>query len=473
MQAALHSWQLRRRSKRNEAVALLFALISSTNRAQGAMQVCYFRSRSTMPSHELTSWKEIADHLGVTVRTAQKWENERGLPVRRLPGPRGMVRASVAELEAWKNSGRARASVAAESVSAQPAQHSIAGGRRALVLLVLPTVSAVLAAVWLLTRLGAPASYRLEQSQLVISDAAGRVLWRKAFPYPLESAYPMGEVDRRQLVRIIDLDGDGTREILFVQKRPLPRAEGDLLICYAENGSEKWRFVPGRTVRTATQVFRPPFTISSVHVVPMRAGSPPEIVVSASHFPEYPNQVSLLSGSGRPLREYWHSGYLEYIDTADMDADGKREIYLGGVNNARKSATLVVLDPETFQGASQEGLPEYQFQAFPVSNEKARIFFPRTCFNHKTKAYNVISGLWIRGSTVTVEVRHDPDNRTAAVMYHLDRSLNIEAVTLSDSFRAVHAELRSKKVLDHDFSAEEMASLRRLTVLVGPAGNGY
>ena len=55
-----------------------------------------------MEARELTSWKEIAAFLGVNVRTAQKWEEERHLPVRRLPGGRGRVAADVANLEAWK-----------------------------------------------------------------------------------------------------------------------------------------------------------------------------------------------------------------------------------------------------------------------------------------------------------------------------------------------------------------------------------
>jgi len=28
-----------------------------------------------------TTWQQIADYLGVTIRTAQRWKNERGLPV--------------------------------------------------------------------------------------------------------------------------------------------------------------------------------------------------------------------------------------------------------------------------------------------------------------------------------------------------------------------------------------------------------
>lgn len=56
-------------------------------------------ANATAPSKELTSWKEIADYLGVAERTAQKWESERGLPVRRLPGPKGRVSADPADLD--------------------------------------------------------------------------------------------------------------------------------------------------------------------------------------------------------------------------------------------------------------------------------------------------------------------------------------------------------------------------------------
>lgn len=50
----------------------------------------------------LTSWKEIATHLGKSVRTVQRWERELGLPVRRPAQHRnGIVLADPAELDAW------------------------------------------------------------------------------------------------------------------------------------------------------------------------------------------------------------------------------------------------------------------------------------------------------------------------------------------------------------------------------------
>src|SRR5262245_16177305 len=53
----------------------------------------------------LSSWKEVASYLGVSVRTAQMWEADRGLPVNRLPGRRGLIWADKTDLDNWRKSG--------------------------------------------------------------------------------------------------------------------------------------------------------------------------------------------------------------------------------------------------------------------------------------------------------------------------------------------------------------------------------
>lgn len=59
-----------------------------------------------MSERSLSSWKEIATHLGVNVRTAQRWERERGLPVRRLPGGRGRVATTTTLLDQWQKTAK-------------------------------------------------------------------------------------------------------------------------------------------------------------------------------------------------------------------------------------------------------------------------------------------------------------------------------------------------------------------------------
>ena len=50
------------------------------------------------------SWKEIASFLGRDVRTVRRWEQERGLPIHRVPGEgRRVIFAYQSEIEAWLN----------------------------------------------------------------------------------------------------------------------------------------------------------------------------------------------------------------------------------------------------------------------------------------------------------------------------------------------------------------------------------
>lgn len=57
----------------------------------------------------LNGWKEIAAYLGRDPRTVERWEKQRSLPVRRLPGSgRATVYALVSELDDWLASSRLR-----------------------------------------------------------------------------------------------------------------------------------------------------------------------------------------------------------------------------------------------------------------------------------------------------------------------------------------------------------------------------
>lgn len=51
---------------------------------------------------DLMSWQDIASYMGKGVRTVQRWEQDFGLPVRRLPGPKKRaVLARPCDIDAW------------------------------------------------------------------------------------------------------------------------------------------------------------------------------------------------------------------------------------------------------------------------------------------------------------------------------------------------------------------------------------
>ncbi len=91
----------------------------------------------------LQSWKEIADYLERDIRTAQRWEESGGLPVRRHGGSAGSVYAYPSEIEVWRVSRQPKSGGEAPSTSVgeQPRRILIpalaAAGVIAVVLLVI------------------------------------------------------------------------------------------------------------------------------------------------------------------------------------------------------------------------------------------------------------------------------------------------------------------------------------------------
>src|SRR5271167_2759327 len=65
------------------------------------MQAVVEDRRKRPPNRRLDSWKEIASFFGRDERTVKRWEKERGLPVRRLPGAHGGVYAYSDDLVQW------------------------------------------------------------------------------------------------------------------------------------------------------------------------------------------------------------------------------------------------------------------------------------------------------------------------------------------------------------------------------------
>jgi hypothetical protein len=397
-------------------------------------------------AEELTSWKEIAAALGVSVRTAQVWERDRGLPVRRLPGPRGRVAVSIDELEAWKGT----------STPAPPQSRPLLS-RRALVLA--GTVVLVLAGSGVMLHPGGvPSRFRIDENLLIIADQDGRELWRKAFPTRFDPGAAPNFLGGRSCVQFDDIDGDGRQEVL-VAYSPTPRDTANHeLVCFSATGRERWRFTPGRTVRTRSETFTPPFQIQSFAT--LSVGGKRCVVLSAAHSLYYPAQVALISSEGHLVREYWHSGQLPFLAVRDG------LVYLGGTSNARRTGTLVALDPARFEGAAAEQEhPDYQLLGFHPGIERARIIFPRLCLTpagSATVVQNVIAGL--ESLIVVTDVPHHPP---AAVYYHFDPHLMLQKVVPDDGFVLAHAEDYRLGLVDHEYTAADVTGLSALTYLAG------
>jgi hypothetical protein len=404
---------------------------------------------------ELTSWKEIANYLSVSVRTAQKWEGERNLPVRRLPGAgRSRILVTVSELEAWKQSGS----------SGAPILKSLWPRRKVLALSGISALLAICAAlIWLrATPRPVPVSGRVDGNSLIVTDAKGREMWRKILT---EKATELAtRPDCRQLW-LGDLDDDGLTEVLYAF-RPASGVGASALFCFSQSGVEKWRFYPGRNVATRVEAFQPPFVIRAFEVIRPAPNQSARIVVTSHHNLYYPNQVAVLNPAGQMLREYWHSGWLEVLTASDLDGDGSPEIFLGGIANSYRQAVLLVLDPRQLDGASHEDNGDYQLLNFRQPVEKARVLFPRSCISRLSQPENVVRQILVSGSDIRVIVSEElRPAESALVSWHIDNLFQRSRFVLWDTLKSRHHELEVAGAIRHHLvdDLSELGELRWLT----------
>ena len=410
------------------------------------------------PGGLLSSWKEIAAYLGVNVRTAQKWEAERGLPVRRLPGGRGRVLVSVEELDAWLQAPRE---------AEPPAAAGGAGSRRSfgrvgILVGVLLSALAVVGALFLSPR-RVPAGWRVVADALVVVDVHGRELWTKRFGYAL-SDYQRFAVWGLNMGWVGDLDSDGEPEVVFLAH---PRSGGNPMVyCYSRSGDVRWSFQPGQAAHGFPEELRPPYNPENLLVFRVRGAA--RIAIASVHHTWYPSQIALLSGEGKLLGEYWHSGHLHRLAVTDASRDGKPLLFAGGIANGYRRAALVALDPERMGGVSREESPEYQLPGTPAQ-EVARVLFPRSCINRAKDPFNQVMTLHVTPSDLMVGVREESD-APAVVMHRFTTDGRYKGAGLSSRFVARHNELEHAKVLDHRLDEPgETAALSQLQWLTQPA----
>ncbi len=349
----------------------------------------------------LDSWKEIATHFGVSVRTVQLWEAEQGLPVHRMPGTRGRVFAVESELDEWIIGKEIGDAPAAEPASAPALK------RRTWLLGVACLLIAAAAMLWFWPRSNDASAIELRGKSRAAINAKGTTLWEFAFPArPIPRwKRPGEELFESTAPQIGDYDGDGRREVVFTYTAGYRHEHVSEVYFFESDGRLRWKYRPGRIISGPNESFPPPYSIRMTIPVAPRDGRPGLVIVVAYHGSEHPAQVTALSLQGKVMGEYWHSGHLMAGVVADLERDGREELYLAGILNSTRSATLVVLDPWELGGASKEPDPAFQLLGFAAGKEVARIILPESEVTRQTHEFPVATSVRERGGRIELRVR--------------------------------------------------------------------
>ena len=354
----------------------------------------------------------------------------------------------------------------------EPLTEPLANRRRGAKTLGMVIAASVLAVVaYLALRILAvpdqPRSARLDGTALTILDAEGRELWRKNFPdgFAGDWYYEKGLTAR---ILFADLKDKGRTDVVFSYLPAAnPRSTSSTLICYSDRGKERWRWMPGRQL---PELEGSPATFQTVALGVVKATDkrPSRIVVSSNHDIWWPNQVAVLDGNGKTVSEYWHSGHLDYLVTADLDGDGREEIVAAGTSNGYHQATLVVLDPERVIGASTEAArPELQIHGMGAAQERLRALFPRSDLNQALFQFNQATEPTVEHGSIRLLVRERTVPPGWVIVYEFDKNFHLNAAFPAPDFISAHVEFYRNGKDAHSFSQEEQAQFQKVRCLVG------
>lgn len=473
------------------------------------------------PAPRLEGWDQIAGHFGVTVRTAQLWEKENGMPVHRF---RKRVSADPAELDRWRLThdqvtrpradsaepgsetepepetdadadggtqpvdpplaaaapaasptaplpASARASVLTPSPAARRgAWNSLAAG--ILLVVLVAVIGVVGVGAWRDVHRSIEA-VRVKGRLLSALDAEGKVLWTHEFPWDLREETYTNQNSAAHLVTIASLEEDpnGKKSLIFVADVLDALSKGHLLFCFGPDGTVRWQFRPGRTVDDfGGSHMVPPYYISYVMLVPGKNRAETRVVVGSNHYMEQPYQVSFIDVNGRVAGEYWHPGHLLHETQADLNHDGRLKVLLAGVSNGDHRAALVVLDPLKVSGVTTRlDIEDRRFalRDMPEAKEEAVILFPRSCLAVGKPYTRVVTLAVTQERIFAAIVEGEQDPGIATFGYEFDHQLNpIEVKTLGSHAAEIHDSLAREGKLDHAFrEKEELAELKARVVV--------
>jgi hypothetical protein len=176
--------------------------------------------------------------------------------------------------------------------------------------------------------------------------------------YPPPQNIPVREPVRPVKPFVDDINLDGKNEVVFLlNKGNYPeRTENDAVVCLSDQNNEQWRTdfgPPSRAIFDFSLGGEGKFYCMSL-VAFDYSGIDTRLIVASASGVYYPDQVMILDGNGKKLKEYWHAGQIASLnELRDFDEDGKLEFVFYGENNRMGwSPVIIVMEYDDFIGQS-------------------------------------------------------------------------------------------------------------------------
>ncbi len=378
----------------------------------------------------LDSWKAIAEYLQRDLATVRRWEKA-GLPVHRVPGVgRRSVFAYRGEIDTWLASSRLQAAEGPEAptvleIPLAPQAPPVPRSRRwrqwsAAAVVVAGT--SVGAWFWSGSRVsGSDFRVKVTEQGVRAADAAGREVWRHAFPAAQKSV-PIRE-DASVLA--------GHHPAVYAATMHAMDLQGDVghsgqLLEFSLRGQLTRTFSFLDELRVGGKPFGPPWAMTD-YAIDDRDGRR-RIALAAHHYIWSPSVVTILDDAWQRIATFEHDGWIESVNWVGPD-----RLLVGRFSQAENAGVVALLD------VTKPRMPPIRMVAMPRTEVNIAGAAP---FNRA-----VVQLLPDRVLARTTEV---PATAFATeALYELDLTLSVRRVSFSSRYWETHRALERERKIDH------------------------
>jgi hypothetical protein len=435
---------------------------------------------SNRDNARLDSWKDIASYLRRDVRTVIRWEKQKGLPVRRVPGgQRQSVFAYTAELDSWlrreetephglKPIPQTEVNGAAEAVpflnrGDNPNAVRQRLNRRWLYALAIGagltiSIASLLAAIRARSRVirsAVPVRVSFAPTSMQAFDERENLLWTHRFEGRIDDQWVDEGRHLIDLTRIGDFRGDGEREVLAAVPMQtdinLPsenRWEVDL---FSSQGRLLWSYVPQRRFQFGKYELSGPWVVMDV-LVSGRSGRSKIWVAVSQGIWGNSYVVNLDPENGKETLRFVNTGSVYSL--AESNTPQGTFLLAGGFNNEPDTGSLAIInEAKAFAASPQSEGSRHKCMSCPAGNPDYYFVFPRSEINELEQVHEAaVVQVRVLDDQIQVrksELRLKENDPETIYMLKAEPSFHVASLRFGSGYDMVHERLEKEGKLDH------------------------
>jgi hypothetical protein len=312
-----------------------------------------------------------------------------------------------------------------------------------------------------------PTYAEVERNVLHVYDQQGESLWNMVvdgIPNGTNSEIEATRSSKR-FIRITDIDGDGTSEVILTGAGYQDDITAGMLYCYNNDGTLRWKQSPPPPITFGDRAHSSEINWDILDFFvynPSESNSRLFVTSNSSWFPSV--LFELDTSNGEILQSYWHPGWIWDSEIYKGDDVRNDKLILGATNNAYQKAALIVLNPTNINGYAPVK-ESYQPKIGSRADEDTYIMFKPSTLNEQfgTQLYNEISWLRITGEgglNVRTEENLSVSEKPASVLYSLDKNFTVLEARGVARYQRFYSDLYNDGKLEQPFTDEYWETLK-------------